>query len=265
MIKLMAIDVDGTLLHDDHHLSERNKKAIFMAKEKGIKVILATGRGPRSCDPLIDSLKLTDLMITHNGAVLYDPTENRAEEEVGYKPVELMPVVEYCRARNIHFDASTAFDIYTEELKEEYIPIYQQFFAQPIVVDDIACLKETIVKFTLTIEPGEIERIYADMLPRFSSFSIIRSGEMFIDVMHPQATKGHGLRSIMDRYKLTPDQVMAFGNYYNDLGMLKIAGIGVAMKNAPLDVQAKADWIAKTNNEDGVAQVIEELLTDVSG
>jgi hypothetical protein len=258
----MAIDVDGTLLHDDHHLSERTKKAIFRAQEKGIKVILATGRGPRSCDPLIEALNLNHPVITHNGAVVYHPVHKTAEQQVGYKIHELMPILEYCREHHIHFDANTAFDIFTEGIKDEYIPIYRRFFANPIILSDIGSVTDTIVKLTLTGERTRMDEIMADLVPRFPDFSIIRSGEIFIDVMNPLATKAHALRYMMKQFNVAADEVLAFGNYYNDLGMLEIAGTGVAMGNAPDEVKAHADWVAKSNNDDGVAQVIEQLLEE---
>lgn len=259
-IRLLAIDVDGTLLRDDHQLSQRTLQAIFRAQREGLKIVLATGRGPRSCDPIIDQLGIMDPVITHNGAVVYHPLRNTAEKEVGFKAGELKEVVEYCRMRDLHFDASTAFHIYVEEVKEAVLPVYERFFAQPITVEDVGQIGETIVKLTLTEDPERLDQVMPDLLRRFPHFSIIRSGATFIDVMHPKATKAQGLKYIMDKLNLTPREVMAFGNYYNDLEMLQLAGTGVAMENAPEEVKKKADLVAKSNNEDGVAQVIERLL-----
>ena len=259
-IRLLAIDVDGTLLNDQHRLSDRTLKAISQAQEKGLKIILATGRGPRSCDPIIHKLGIEDPVITHNGAVVYHPLRNTAEKQVGFKAEELKEVVEFCRKEDIHFDASTAFHIYVERVHESVIPVYKRFFAQPITVKDVGQIGEIIVKLTLTGEPKRLDEVMPHLLRKFPNFSIIRSGDTFIDVMHPKATKAQGLKYIMEKFHLSPQEVMAFGNYYNDVEMLQLAGTGVAMENAPAEVKAKADLITKSNNEDGVAQVIERLL-----
>ncbi|MDQ0338881.1 Cof subfamily protein (haloacid dehalogenase superfamily) [Caldalkalibacillus uzonensis] len=261
-IKLLAIDVDGTLLHDDHGLSERTQEAIFKIKEKGVKVVLATGRGPRSCDPLIEVLQLTDPIITHNGAVIYNPVHNTAEQQVGFKAKELLPIVSYCRSRNVHFDINTAFDMYVEQLREEFLPLYKQFFVEPVVVDDICSLTDPIVKLTLTDQPYRLDQVMKEIMPRFPDWSIIRSGETFIDVIHPQATKANALRYLLQQFRISADEVLAFGNYYNDLEMLQLAGTGVAMGNAPREVKQLADVVTRTNNEDGVAHVIENMLGD---
>ncbi|GGK29443.1 sugar phosphate phosphatase [Caldalkalibacillus thermarum] len=261
-IKLLAIDVDGTLLHDNHELSERTKEAIFRIKEEGVRVVLATGRGPRSCDPLIEALQLTDPMITHNGAVIYNPVRNMAEQQVGFEAKELLPIIRYCRSRNIHFDVNTAFGIYVEQLREEVVPVYKQFFVEPVVVDDIGSLTDPIVKLTLTDQPHRLDQVMNEIVPQFPDLSIIRSGETFIDVIHPQATKANALRYLLQKFRISPDEVMAFGNYYNDLEMLQLAGTGVAMGNAPREVQQQADIVTQSNNEDGVALVIENMLRD---
>lgn len=260
--RLVAIDVDGTLLHDDHHLSRRTVAAVVALQERGVRVVLATGRGPRSCDPLIETLGLNEPVITHNGAVIYHPSEGRADLELGFKVTELKPVINFCREEAIHFDLSTAFEMYVEQIREEYLPLYQRFNMQPVLLDEIEEITAPIVKMTLTDRAERLDQLLPILRARFPEGSFIRSGEIFVDVKHPAATKANALRLLMARYELISDQVLAFGNYFNDLEMLQMAGLGVAMENAPQEVKNVADLVTYSNNADGVAHILEQLLED---
>jgi Cof subfamily protein (haloacid dehalogenase superfamily) len=259
-VKLLAIDVDGTLLHDDHHLSERTKNAIGQIKERGVKVVLATGRGPMSCFPIMEELALTDPLITHNGAVIVDPQTKHVALEIGFKAEELIPIIQYCRQTGIHFDACTAFEMYIEGRNSEADQMYKKFFAYPKLVADTSLLTDQIVKFTLFGDERQMDQSLEEVVPKFPDWSIIRSGERFIDVIHPQATKGSALKRILKEQDIHPEQVVAFGNYYNDLEMIELAGVGVAMENSPEQIKRLADRVTVSNNEDGVAEIIEELL-----
>jgi Cof subfamily protein (haloacid dehalogenase superfamily) len=259
-LKLVAIDVDGTLLNDRYEITERTKKALLDIKEQGVKVILASGRGPNACFPIAMELGITDPLITHNGAVLIHPTTKESEFEIGFKAKELSPIIEYCRKHSIHFDINTALDMFVEGIPVHAVDMYQKFFMTPNIVPDTSELQEQIVKFSLFGEEAEIDQAFADLSPLYPELSIIRSGERFIDVIHPRATKGNTLRQLLADFDILPEETIAFGNYFNDLEMIELAGLGVAMANSPDQVKDLADRVTASNNEDGVALVIEEFL-----
>ncbi len=101
---------------------------------------------------------------------------------------------------------------------------------------------------------------YADVLDKVHEeigkwtpeFNILRSGEYFLDLMHPDASKGNALKQLAERRGVRPEEVLAIGNYYNDITMLTFAGMGIAMDNSPLEVKAAANEVTASNNEDGV-------------
>ncbi len=260
-IKLAAIDLDGTLLTDQYEMTPRTKEAVQNMQKQGVKIILASGRGPKSCDPYHEQLQLADVCITHNGAVIYDRMSGKTWLEVGFEANELRPLIEYCRKLHLHFDLSTAFDMYIERENRRARDIYRQFFVDPIRVADAGQLPKKIVKFTI-FDPDEtrLDRVMDELVPMFPNWSIVRSGETFIDVIHPRATKGRALRHLLQAYRIQADEVVAFGNFYNDLEMIQLAGLGVAMANAPEEVKEQADRITASNNEDGVALILEELI-----
>lgn len=100
-IKLAAIDLDGTLLTDQYEMTPRTKEAVQNMQKQGVKIILASGRGPKSCDPYHEQLQLADVCITHNGAVIYDRMSGKTWLEVGFEANELRPLIEYCRKLQI--------------------------------------------------------------------------------------------------------------------------------------------------------------------
>ncbi|WP_202078328.1 HAD family hydrolase [Caldalkalibacillus salinus] len=259
-IKLVAIDVDGTLLTDEHELTEHTKNTILKLKDKGIQVILASGRGPTSCIPFVNQLNLTEPLITHNGAVIYHPVTGEVEKEIGFEAQELLPFIEYCREHQIQFDLNTALDMYVEQSTPEAEKVYEIFYINPTRVEDSSQLDEQIVKFTITGQQEQLDDMMQKLAPQFPNWSIIRSGETFIDIIHPKATKGFALQHILKEKNIQPEEVLAFGNYFNDVEMLQLAGTGVAMGNAPDGVKAKADRIAPPNNEEGVAAILQEYL-----
>lgn len=259
-VSLIAIDVDGTLLTDNYTITPRTKRAIWQAKEMGMIVTLATGRSPSSCYPIVEELGLNDPLITHNGAVIVDPLTKKASRMIGFAVQDMQEVIHYCRKNQLHFDLNGAFDLYIESLTPSAEKMYKKFYMKPIVVDDIFNLDEQIVKFTIFAESEQLDQIYADLVRLGGQWRIIRSGENFIDIIHPNATKGAALRYILNQYNLDAEEVIAFGNYFNDLEMLQLVGLGVAMENSPEELKQMADRVTKTNNEDGVALILEEIL-----
>ncbi|GAA0374428.1 Cof-type HAD-IIB family hydrolase [Bacillus horti] len=259
-IKLIALDVDGTLLNDEHQVMPKTAEMIQKAQQSGVRVVLATGRGPRSCTHLVEALALKGPIIAHNGAVIYDPHTLEVSLEIGYSALELLPIIQYCRAKKIQFDLSTAFDMYIEGKTKEAEDLYVLFNVHPEIVSDSSQLKDQIVKCTLFGTPQQLDQALSDLQKLFPEWSILRSGDIFIDIIHPKATKGFGLIQVMQELDIQEEEVMAFGNYFNDIEMLKAAGIGVAMENSPDEVKSIADYVTGTNNEEGIAEFLQKYM-----
>lgn len=261
-ISMIALDVDGTLLTDDFTISDRTKRIIQQAQAQNIKIILATGRNPRSCYPIMEELNLVSPMITHNGAVIVDSVTKNVTNVLGFTVQDMQEIIHYCRKHHLHFDLNGAFEMYVESFTPAAKEMYAKFHMTPLKVEDIFNLEEVLVKLTIFAEEKQLNEVYFQLKEICSQWRIIRSGEYFIDIMHPQATKGAALRHILKEEQIHPEELVAFGNYYNDIEMLQMAGLGVAMDNSPVEVKQLADRITTSNNEDGVAVVLEELLKD---
>lgn len=256
--RLIALDVDGTLLNDEHTLTEGTKEAVRMAYEAGATIVLCTGRGPSNSMYLMEELGLKGMLIAHNGAATVLSEQAKLIHSYPFEMKRLRGLVEYCREHGIHYDANTAFDMYIDRITPREQDMYIKYGIRPIRVENVVELQEEIQKFTMfgTQEVmDELEQVWdsigCELVP-------IRSGDFFVDVMHPEATKGNALRKLAESLEIPREQVLAIGNYFNDIAMLTFAGLGVAMSNSPEAVKEAADMVTISNNEEGVRAVLME-------
>ena len=263
-IQIVAIDMDGTLLHDDHSLSKRNADTIRQVAERGIEIVLCTGRSPISTLPYLEDLGLEGVVITHNGAATIASEGREVLHYFDIDGAELDPYLQYCRKHQLHFDVNTAFDLYVDNMDvmtSEMLHIYSQFLIKPKLLPSWEAMQSPVMKMTITAEKERLDEVEADLRGwDHKNLQFIRSGDFFIDFMHKEATKGHALMNLAKQQQVPRENILALGNYYNDMTMIQYAGIGIAMSNSPLDVQAAADDVTLSNNEDGVSVVLEQYI-----
>lgn len=253
--KMVALDVDGTLINDDHEITPDTMRSVRRLAEQGTEIVLCTGRSPSSTLPLLELIGIDGTIITHNGAATVESRTRRVLHQFSFALDRIAPYIEYCRRHHIHFDVNTAFDLYVEDasvLTEEALEMYGRFYIEPQTLPSAEQLGETIVKFTAFAEKDELDRVEKEWAQWDSGLHMIRSGDFFIDVMHGEASKGNSLREWARIRGIERSEVLAIGNYYNDITMLQFAGVGIAMDNSPLEVKEAADDVTATNNEDGV-------------
>lgn len=264
--KLIALDVDGTLLHDNHELSEENKDSIKAAASRGAELVLCTGRGPVSTMPLMKKMGLSGYVITHNGAVTVD---TKTQEVIYQFPMDaegLQPYVDYCREHGIHFDVNTAFGLYidkADQMSPKVRGMYDEVFLEPMNLPHWSELSEPVVKFSAFGDLDTMNELEKEWNTWNSPFYMVRSGDFFLDLMHKDASKGEALRRLAASKGIARENVLAMGNYYNDITMLTFAGKGIAMDNSPIDVKAAADEVTLSNNEDGVHHALEKFVVGV--
>lgn len=257
--KLIALDVDGTLLNDDHHLSEENKQAVADVTQQGGLIVLCTGRSPQNSIPLMEEMGLKGYLLGHNGAATVRIEDRKVLHQYGLDARGLDPYIEYCRERNIHFDINTAFDMYVdnvENLSKEANHMYENFNIVPASLPAWDEFREPVVKFTVFTQPDVLDEAQREWGTWTQQYNILRSGEFFIDFMHPEASKGNALKHLAAQLGIPREEVLAIGNYYNDISMLTFAGLGIAMDNSPVEVKAAADTMTGTNNEHGVRDAL---------
>ncbi|WP_020428899.1 Cof-type HAD-IIB family hydrolase [Paenibacillus riograndensis] len=257
--KLIALDVDGTLLNDDHKLSPENREAIAEVTRQGGLIVLCTGRSPQNSIPLMEEMGLAGYVLGHNGAANVRVEDREVLHIYGLDARGLDPYIDYCRARDIHYDVNTAFDMYVDNvanLTQEATYMYEHFRITPASLPAWEDFREPVVKFTVFTKADILDEAQREWSTWTQQYNIVRSGEFFVDFMHPEASKGNALMNLASQLGIAQEEVLAIGNYYNDISMLTYAGLGIAMDNSPLEVKAAADAVTGSNNDHGVRDAL---------
>lgn len=264
MVKLLALDVDGTLLRDDHSLSERNIESVRKVVESGIEVVLCTGRGAPSALPVFKLLGLTGTIISHNGAATVLGDDFVIHEQFEMDSLAYGKLVTLLRNSKLFFDVSTAQSLYVEQLIPEAQQMYDLYEVVPEMISDFTDLVEGIVKVTVYEPDPLILDAFQESLPAImpTGITMVRSGVYFIDFMIPSVNKGVALANYATSKGYKPEQVIAIGNYNNDIEMLNFAGIGIAVSNSTQEVLEVADVVVASNNDDGVSDAIASYVLE---
>ncbi|MDA8226987.1 MAG: Cof-type HAD-IIB family hydrolase [Desulfitobacterium hafniense] len=262
MYKLIAIDMDDTLLDSKTRISPRVSEAIRRAREKGVLVTLATGRMFSSALPFAKELELDLPLITYQGALVKNSLSG---EVLYYRPVPAdiaRDLIQVARLWGIHVNIYINDNLYMENLSADGKAYSELARIEPVIVTDLLELLKDEPTKVLMIAPEEIlDKLAEELNLRFAGrIHITKSKPYYLEFIHPLATKGFALEHLSNYYLVEREEVMAIGDSYNDLDMLEYAGLGVVMGNAREEIKAKGDYIALDNDSDGVALVLEELV-----
>ncbi|MCD1261455.1 HAD family phosphatase [Paenibacillus athensensis] len=259
--KLMAVDLDDTLLRDDLTISEETTNAIRQAAELGVTVTIATGRSFPSAAQIARQIGLNVPIITYQGAVV----KNLLDENVLYErtvPVDCARfLLDFCEQRKLHLQLYHGDQLYAGEDNDK-IKKYVGLTKTPYIVGD---LRQWIdipqPKLLIVDEPHVCDALLAELQPQLGErLHITKSKPNYLEFMHREGTKGHAVRFLAGHFGCTLDQVIGVGDSWNDREMLEVAGLGVAMDNARPELKAIADFITLSNNDDGVRHVLERFV-----
>ncbi|HEV7473031.1 MAG TPA: Cof-type HAD-IIB family hydrolase [Pyrinomonadaceae bacterium] len=282
-IQLLALDLDGTLLNSRGEVSEGNREALNLAREQGVRVALVTGRRFRDARPLALELGLDVPLISHNGALT---RHARTLETIAMFPLPL----EAAKTALSLGRASGADPLVSDDQQGLGVLVFDKLngensalakyiaWARRIHGDDGAVKETSSLEEYLDHDPihvtftGRYQAMteLSDLLKRELGAAAKISSTMYsqmdfalVDVLSPQASKGMGVAAVASELNLSPAEVMAMGDNFNDLEMLRYAGVGVLMGNAQDALLANEDLhITGTNDEDGVAQAIRRFILE---
>ena len=261
MYKLIALDMDGTLLNNEHKLTRYTKEILLKIYNKGIKIVLASGRPYQSMNLFVKELGFEIPLIATNGSLVKSSTgEIIAQETIPTDDV--YQLLNYTKENDIYTSLYFHDSICIDRITEKSDVHFKIEMVEPRVVGDLnTVLDREPINILLSINEESMKGIITELEEGFSKrLCVVQSSDSHIDIMAKDITKGFGLHKLLEKYGLETEDVIAFGNNFNDLAMLEEAGCGVAMANAPQGVKERADKIAGDNNEDAVAIMLEEIF-----
>lgn len=269
--KLICIDIDGTLLDNNEKISERNLQAIRKAYEKGVKTVVATGRLFASANYFAELLKIKTPVIASNGAYIRD----KKDDNIIYNSVlgveNNRKILELLRKHRLEPYFNGFESVYTEKTghftayhakTNEKLPKDKQIKIK-IVNDWEKTFKEdkNEISKCLVIDK-DIEKLSKakEAMSKLKGVEVVSSSVHIFEVMNKGVSKGNAVQILAELYNYTKNEIICIGDNENDLSMIEYAGLGVAMGNGLKIIKKKADYITDTNNNDGVAKVIEKFV-----
>lgn len=264
MIRLLALDLDGTLMNDDMVIkSARVRRAIAAAQAQGVVVTLATGRMLDATLPFARELDITAPLICYQGALIQSPGANTPLYRATMAPALLRKVLEWGRERGEHLVLYAGEDVFLEE-KRFSKTFYREMLGRRLVwVDDLVSVldHQVPIKFVIFVESQEASRVRGDLQSKFDGqMELTRSHEVIVEGNPLGVSKGGALSRLAARLEVPQSRVMAIGDQDNDISMVAWAGVGVAMGNGSAATKAAADWVAPSVEEDGAAVAIERFV-----
>lgn len=270
MIKLIAIDMDGTLLSEKKHVDSPQKKAVHKAIEVGVKVVLCTGRPLYGVLPPYRELELekynfNEYVILNNGCSVHKTTdwELLAFEEITKEDIAYLN--ELRKGYDVDLTVSNDDDYFVigesanEYTKEDGGLVYVK--VQPISIEEATSGKYTFFKSMFLGNENEIARFVKDRGELINSrCSGVLSQKHIYETLPKGANKGVALKKLAKKLNISREEVMAIGDGNNDIEMLEFAGVGVAMGNGTKMAKEAANYITDTNENNGVAKAIEKFL-----
>jgi Cof subfamily protein (haloacid dehalogenase superfamily) len=263
-IRLVALDLDDTLLDPALKISAECSRAIRQVHQRGIIVTISTGRMYRSAVPYALELELAVPLITYEGALV---KHSRSGEILYSKPLPSLlarPVMSYFKQEGVHFHTYYDDLLVMEALSAEGRAYAQLAGVEPHLSADLISdldRHQAMKIMAISHQEGKLEQMELDLQARFGpQLHITRSKPYFLEVMHPQADKAQALQLVARHLGIERREVMAVGDSYNDLEMIAWAGIGVAMGNADPVIKAQADFVTTSNQEEGVTRALQRFI-----
>ncbi|AGH81508.1 cof family hydrolase [Psychromonas sp. CNPT3] len=266
MYKLIALDMDGTLLNSQKELTPRVHDVIRRAKEKGIKVVLASGRPFEGMLPTLKALGLDsddDITLTYNASLILKVASKEIISSALLDVDDALQLYELAKKLDVNVLAYSMQHGLITPKHNKYTHYEAELNKIEVTEFDFYKLSkdDTILKVMMIDEPEVLTRAIEKLpISLQDKYSMAKSMPFFFEFMNKKSNKGNGMQVLATYLGLSSEQIICVGDAANDLEMIKFAGLGVAMKNATDDVKAHANYITDSNDNDGVAKVFEKYL-----
>lgn len=271
MLKLAVFDMDGTLLNDAHTVSEENLKALELLRNNGVKVVIATGRPEQLLKPFFDILGRDNYYIMYNGSGVKNIEKNdyllkqiMSKESVR----EVLRIADKADIINLSYAEEAIFSKPNYRVKffadsQDGLPqVMQSNFVLNKEIDDIVENYDLFKVLLIENDPEKYERMKT-MFTHIEGIDQVRSHFGYLDIVPKNSSKGNAAKAFAEKFNISSDEVIVFGDQDNDMSMFKFAKYSVAMGNAIDDIKNVASFTTLTNNESGVAYAINNFVKDL--
>ena len=265
--KMIVLDLDDTLLQDDHSISDRTKQALMKAQANGVKVVLASGRPTFGMKPIAAELSLAEFesyILSFNGGKIINCRTNEDLFSSTLSVQAVQKLYELSRREEVFIHTYVGDEIITED-DNPFTMIESELTNLPIKIVDkfIDGVPEPVVKVLMVGDPDHLKEVETKLqVELVEEFSVMRSKPFFLEFTEKGVTKGTSLEQLINICGIKREEVIAIGDSYNDQEMIEFAGLGVAMGNAPEDIKQIANYVTDTNMNDGVAKVVEKFVLE---
>ena len=288
MYKLVAIDLDGTMLNQYGIITEKTKKAISKAQEKGVEVMIASGRAITSVKRFSKEINSNKYFISGNGAITYDIKNNKILYENILSKTKALKIIKICEENSIYYNVYTENGIIAKNLSYNTLYYYKDNLTKPDenrthinivenVYDYFEQREEKILKIMICDEHKTVFNSIVRKLKQLSEIEVLEVSHMsrkiikqgtdeialeyfYTEVSAKDVDKWNALEEIIGLMNISKEEVVTIGDNANDLKMITNAGLGVAMGESAPYVKQSADIIAPTNDEDGVAIILNKIF-----
>jgi Cof subfamily protein (haloacid dehalogenase superfamily) len=264
LYKMLVLDMDDTLLTDDHKISQINKEMLLKAQEKGVYVVLASGRPTSAMTSFAKELELdlnNSYMISFNGAVISTVKDDEILFEQALSKEQIHELYDYSVKNKTHIITYLNNEIISET-DSEFIEIEKTITG--LKHNKVASFKEAVntaaVKCILLEEPSYLKGLEADLKDAMPHLSVAMSKPFFLEVAQNGIDKAASLRLLAEKLNIHQSEIIAVGNAGNDLTMIEYAGLGVWVDNVTPELRDRADVIVASNNNHGVAEVVQRYI-----
>ena len=262
--KMLVLDLDDTLLRDDYSISDRNKELLTKAQKLGVKVVLASGRPTPAMLQFAEELQLAhydSYMISFNGAVVTAMKTNEVLFEKSLTRDEIHSLHDFSLENNVHIITYSDKGV-VSETESKYIDVELKLTGIPHhkVPSFKSEITSSAVKCILLEEPDYLKRVETKLKAERSDLSVARSKPFFLEVMPHGIDKAASIDFLAKKLGIKQSEVIAVGNAGNDLTMVQYAGLGIWVDNVSDELRQHADFIVASNENDGVAEVVERFI-----
>lgn len=263
-IKFIVVDLDGTLLNDEHVVSDKNKDAIKKAIAQGVKVIIATGKTRASAESIIAALNLDTPGVFVQGLMLYN-ADGTVRQEHKLDPDVARHAIQFAETQGFDVIAYSGNRLVCKRLDENIEAIAKFGEPMPEAIGSLINQVNSLKMHKLIVIGGNKRKLKAlrwQLEQQIGGKVSFTDGGVFtsLEILPKGASKGQGVKALLRQLAAKPENVMAIGDAENDIEMLQVVGFGVAVKNAAEKTKAVAAEVVSSNNDDGVAEAIERFV-----